>query len=119
MAWPITIATAIAPQTGTTEPGLLISRFAITTPNTALTINKTRKITIINSERARLPTTSPDSAPMDLALLRALAHTAPISWTPAKNTVPNATHNKAGNQPQITAMAGPTIGAAPATEVKW
>src|SRR5690554_564585 len=112
------MATTIAPHTGTTEPGLLISRLAITTPNTALTINNTRKITIINRERARLPTTSPDNAPMDLALLRTLAQTAPMSCTPAKNTVPKATQSSAGNQPQITAMAGPTIGAAPATEVK-
>src|SRR5690554_5359336 len=112
------MATTIAPQTGTTEPGLLINRLAITTPNTALTISNTRKITIMNSERARLPTTSPDSAPMDLALLRTLAHTAPMSCTPAKNTVPIDTQSRAGSQPQMTAMAGPTIGAAPATEVK-
>ena len=38
---------------------------------------------------------------------------------PAKKMVPSVTHRKAGSQPQITATAGPTIGAAPATEVKW
>jgi hypothetical protein len=32
-------------------------------------------------------------------------------------TVPNVTHRSAGSQPQITASAGPTIGAAPAIEV--
>ncbi len=69
--------------------------------------------------RARLPTTSPVSEPTDLALLRTLAQTAPISWTPAKKMVPITTQMKAGSQPQMTAMAGPTMGAAPATEVKW
>ena len=34
-------------------------------------------------------------------------------------TVPRVTQRKAGPQPQITATAGPTIGEAPATEVKW
>ncbi len=37
---------------------------------------------------------------------------------PAMNTVPMVTHRNAGSQPQITATAGPTMGAAPATEVK-
>ena len=32
-------------------------------------------------------------------------------------TVPTATQTSAGSQPQITAIAGPTIGAAPAIEV--
>ena len=51
--------------------------------------------------------------------LRTLAHSAPKSCMPAKNTVPNTTQRNAGPQPQITAIAGPTIGAAPATDVKW
>ena len=33
--------------------------------------------------------------------------------------MPNTTQSRAGTQPQITAMAGPTIGAAPAIEQKW
>ncbi len=109
----------MAPHTGTTAPGLLISSLAITTPNTALTISSTRKMTIMNTLRARPPTTSPVSAPTDLARLRTLAQIAPLSWTPAKKMVPSTTQRKAGSQPQITAMAGPTMGAAPATEVKW
>ena len=56
---------------------------------------------------------------MDWPRLRTLAHSAPASWIPAKKTVPSVTHRKAGTHPQITAMAGPTMGAAPATEVKW
>ncbi len=38
---------------------------------------------------------------------------------PAKKTVPRVTHRNAGSHPQMTATAGPTMGAAPATEVKW
>ena len=68
---------------------------------------------------ARGLTTSPVSAEIDLALLRTLAHTAPKSWTPAKNIVPTMTQRKAGSQPQMTAIPGPMIGAAPATAVKW
>ena len=33
--------------------------------------------------------------------------------------VPHTTQTKAGSHPQMTAMAGPTMGAAPATDVKW
>lgn len=56
---------------------------------------------------------------MDWPRLRTEAHRAPRSCMPAKKTVPSVTQRKAGSQPQITATAGPTIGAAPATEVKW
>src|SRR5690606_13111776 len=95
-----------------------IIRLAITTANTALTISSNRKMTIMKILRARLPTTSPVSEPTERALLRMLAQIAPASCTPAKNMVPNTTQAKAGAQPQMTAMAGPTMGAAPATEVK-
>ena len=56
---------------------------------------------------------------MDRPLLRTEAHSAPRSCIPAKNTVPMVTQRKAGSHPQMTAIAGPTMGAAPATEVKW
>ena len=72
-------ATMIAPQTGTTAVGKDIIRRAITTAKTALTINSTRKITIMKMLRARLPTTSPVREPTDLALLRTLAQIAPAS----------------------------------------
>src|SRR5699024_4007864 len=42
-----------------------------------------------------------------------------MSCMPAAKTVPSVTHKNAGNQPQITTTAGPIMGAAPATEVKW
>ena len=51
------------------------------------------------------------------AAVRTLAQMAPKSWTPAKNIVPTMTQRSAGSQPQIMAMPGPIIGAAPATAV--
>ena len=56
---------------------------------------------------------------MERPLLRVEAHRVPKSCIPAKKTVPKVTQSNAGSQPQITAIAGPTMGAAPATEVKW
>ena len=32
---------------------------------------------------------------------------------------PSTTHNSAGTQPHMMAIAGPTIGPVPAMEVKW
>ena len=69
--------------------------------------------------RARGPTMSPVREPIDWALLRTLTQTAPKSCTPAKKIVPTVTQMKAGSQPQMTAIAGPTMGAKPATAVKW
>ena len=89
------------------------------TANTALTISSSRKMTIMNRARARWLTTSPVRAPIDRARFRTLAQTAPKSWMPAKNIVPRMTQMNAGNQPQMIAMPGPIIGAAPATAVKW
>ena len=93
-------ATAIADQAGNTAVGVPTNAPAMTTPNTALTIKSTRKMTTMNNARVRLPMTSSDNAPMDLPLCRALAHIAPKSCTPAKKIVPNRTHRTAGTQPQ-------------------
>src|SRR5690625_3350643 len=89
------------------------------TANTAFTISKRRNTTTRNKERVRAPITLSDRAPIDLPLCLLLAHKAPISCTPAKKIVPKVTHISAGAHPQYTAIAGPTIGDAPATEVKW
>ncbi len=93
-------ATTIADHAGKTAFGVPTNAPAMTTPNTALTISKTRKMTTMNSARVRLPMTSSDNAPMDLPLCRALAHKAPKSCTPAKKIVPIVTHRTAGTQPQ-------------------
>ncbi len=59
------------------------------------------------------------SVPIEFPLCRVEIHKVPKSCTAPANTVPSTTHRNAGSQPQITAIAGPTMGAAPATEVKW
>ena len=59
------------------------------------------------------------SVPIERPLWRLEIHRALKSCTAPAKTVPSTTHRKAGSQPQITAIAGPTIGAAPATDVKW
>ena len=109
----------MAPQVGITAVGVLTRSPDMTTANAALTMSRTRKITTRNRLRPRWPMYCPDSDPMDLPLCRLEAHRAPRSWTPAKKTVPMVTQRKAGTHPQMTAIAGPTMGAAPATEVKW
>ena len=74
---------------------------------------------IKNSVRARVLMTSEESVPMLRPLFLTETTSEPKSWTPAAKMVPKVIHNKAGNQPQKAAIAGPTIGAAPATDVKW
>ena len=44
---------------------------------------------------------------------------APRSCTAPMNTDPRKIHIKAGTQPQMMPMAGPTMGPVPAMEVKW
>ncbi len=104
---------------GITADGVETSSPEITTAKTVLTMSSSRKITTRNSRLPRRPMYFAASVPMDWPRLRVEAHRAPRSCMPAKNTVPRVTQRKAGPQPQITATAGPTIGEAPATEVKW
>ncbi len=56
MSTPTTTATARAPHTGSTAPGLAINKFAITTANTAFTSRSKKNIMSKNSTRARPPT---------------------------------------------------------------
>ena len=71
--------------------------------------NKTRVRGEINR-----PATSPTLCPS----FRRLTTSAPKSWTAPMKMQPKTTHNTAGNQPQKTAMAGPTMGPVPAMLVK-
>ena len=77
--WPIINATTIAAHAGNTALGVLTKALAMTTPNTEFTINSTRNTTTMNSLRVRAPTTASDSAPIDRALWRLLAQSAPES----------------------------------------
>ena len=43
----------------------------------------------------------------------------PKSCTAPMKMEPMRTHRRAGSQPQMMAMAGPTMGPVPAMEVKW
>ena len=96
-----------------------MNSLAMATAKTALTISSRKKITSRKSTRARGWMISPARVPIDRPLWRTEAQSVPKSWTPAMKTVPSKTQISAGSHPQITAMAGPMMGAAPATEVKW
>lgn len=76
------------------------------------------EIVIRKSVRMRGPTTSPATWPMDRPRWRALITRVEKSCTAPMKSVPSETQTSAGSQPQITAMAGPTMGAAPAMEAK-
>jgi hypothetical protein len=106
-------------QTGSTLPGKWTNSRAMITAKTALTMRRSRKITTRKSVRERPEITSSVSEPMERALWRAEIQRVAKSWTPAKKMVPKITHSSAGSHPQKTAIAGPTMGAAPAIEVKW
>ncbi len=61
------MATKITIQVGITLPGTSMCSFAMMIPNTEFTIRSSRKITIMKSERARLPTIDSVSVPIDLS----------------------------------------------------
>ena len=61
--------------------------------------------------------TDPAMSPIDRPRLRRLMTRAEKSCTAPMQMVPIVTQSSAGSQPQMTARAGPTIGAAPAIEV--
>ena len=65
---------------------------------------------------ARRPMMSSAIRPMDLPFARMLMQSAEKSCTAPTSRVPTTTQIIAGTQPQITAMAGPSMGARPAME---
>ena len=71
-----------------------------------------------NNARALLPITFPVKSPIEWPLFFAESTRHPKSCTAPKKIVPKTTHSRAGSHPHITAIAGPTIGAAPAIDVK-
>ncbi len=84
---------------------------------TASTIQIRNEMISRKSVRTRGPITLPATSPIERPRLRRLITSAAKSWTAPMKTVPSATQRSAGSQPQITAMAGPTMGAAPAIDV--
>jgi hypothetical protein len=69
--------------------------------------------------RARAPTTSLGQRPHRPALVAVAGPERAGVVHPGEEDGAEHDPEKAGTQPQITAIAGPTMGAAPATEVKW
>jgi hypothetical protein len=85
--------------------------------NTASTIQISSEMMSRKSVRTRGEIMRPAISPMEWPRWRKLMTSAAKSWTAPIITVPSATQTSAGSQPQITAIAGPTIGAAPAIDV--
>ena len=96
-----------------------MNRPAMMTANTAFTMVTRKKMMSRKRIRARVLMTSLARAPMLRPLWRTETTIDPKSWAPEAKIVPRTTHSSAGPHPQKTAMAGPTMGAAPATEMKW
>ena len=119
MYCPIPIASGISTKIGMTAPGLATSRLPMTTAKTAFTRVSRKKMISRKRVRARLLMTSWAMLPMLRAPWRTETASEPMSCTPAAKMVPTTIQASAGPQPQNAAMAGPTIGAAPATDVKW
>ena len=69
-----------------------------------------------NSSLARRPMMSSAIRPIDLPRARMLRTSAEKSCTAPMKTAPRTTQTNAGTQPQMTAIAGPSIGASPAIE---
>jgi hypothetical protein len=54
--------------------------------------------------------------PIDMPRARMLTTRAEKSWTQPTRIAPRTTHSSAGSQPQMTATAGPSMGARPVIE---
>ena len=115
---PIKMEIMIWKLMGITEPGYSTNKWAIIKANTAITIKTRRKIMIRKSNLDRGLITDFATLPIDSALCLAEITRAPKSCTAPMKIVPRTIHNNAGNHPQITAIAGPKMGAAPAMEEK-
>ena len=86
---------------------------------TAITIQSSKKIISRKRVRTLLLMISAAKSPMDLPLALRETTRAPKSWTAPKKIEPKNTQITAGTQPQMIAIAGPTIGPRPEMEVKW
>ncbi len=116
-AHPRAIATTVWTQIGKIAPGFETKSVPMMKAKTASTIQIRKEMISRKSVRARAPITWPAMSQMERPWLRRLITRAEKSWTAPIRTVPTATQSIAGSQPQITAMAGPTMGAAPAMDV--
>ena len=104
---------------GKIAPGFEWKSVPMMNAKTARTTQMRNEMITRKSTRVRGLTTVPAISPIDRPRLRRLITRAEKSWAAPMKIVPSPTHKRAGTQPQITAMAGPTIGAAPAIDAKW
>ena len=89
---------------------------AMTNTNTPMASARPKKISARNSTFARAPMTPSATLPMDWPFARMETTSAEKSCTQPTKTAPKTTHSMAGTQPQMTATAGPSIGANPVIE---
>ena len=77
-----------------------------------------KKISARNRNLARGPMTPSATLPIDSPRARMDTTRAPKSCTQPMKTAPKTTQSMAGTQPQMTATAGPSMGASPVIEAK-
>ena len=112
------IAIIISILIGMTEDGIATNKSAITMAKTAK-ISQIKRITNDkNMRRVRLLIVFEAISAILRPFSFTLVTSAPKSCTAPIKIVPNKIHNRAGSHPQYAATQGPTIGAAPAIEVK-
>ncbi len=90
----------------------------MTSPKIASTMVRAMNRMSRNSTRTRGLSSRPAISPTVWPRFRSDTTSAPKSCTAPTKIEPKSTHSSAGSQPQITAMAGPTIGPVPAIDVK-
>ena len=92
---------------------------AIAMVNTPMARAMPKKMMSRNRILARGPMTPSATLPTDCPRARIDTTRAEKSWTHPTRTAPRTTHSIAGPHPQMTATAGPSIGASPVIEAQW
>ena len=87
--------------------------------NTPIAMVIRKKMRMWNSVLARGPMRLSVTLPIDMPRARMETASAPKSWTAPTKMAPRTTHSSAGSQPQMTAIAGPSIGDSPVMEANW
>ena len=112
------MAMGTSSQTASTDWGYMEKMMAITRPKMAITIHSSRNTIRKKKNLVRLLTYLAVYSEMDLPWLRMEMIRAPKSCTAPITILPTKIHSIAGSQPQMMAIAGPTIGPVPAIDVK-
>ena len=95
------------------------SSVAVTWTNTPIARAIRKKMSRCISVFARRPISRSMAAPIDRPRARIETASAPKSCTAPTKIAPSTTHAIAGSQPQMTAIAGPSIGDSPVIEANW